>query len=279
LFERAIVRVPEDRQRLRETLGNFTEQPHGRRFRRLFQEKLRRLRWPYEAANDKLTVTGQDGSAYHYLLPSFLNLVQALEASGREFCIVIRTFGRDAPHILNALDMLAKGQHPGYPRRLDMKVNLEPERFQRLAADKFRYLRSDGVELTQERQVYEHWSSSCGAMAVVDDFAFWQVNNYSSSASKLLWFDPRDTRIQHIIFDDNIRVFDEDSIVHFRSFETATDEGTDCPPERLQSLENALFVTADLLESSSDANYFIDRVLQCEVNYDRLCSEFPAVDS
>ncbi|PAA62914.1 hypothetical protein BOX15_Mlig014718g1 [Macrostomum lignano] len=271
LFEKDIVRVPEDRQLLRETLGNFTEQPHGRKFRPIFEANLAKLRWPYKKIDDRLTVTGRDGSAYHYLLPSFLNLVHALDASGREFCVVVRTFGRDAPHILNALDLLRQGLHPGYDKQLSARINLKPESFDRIGRDEFKYFKSDGSVLRSERAVYEHWNSCTGIMAVVDDFEYWQANQYHYTAAKFLWYDPNDSDHQHVMFDDNIRLHDEDNIINVKVFDGPNWEAArDCRPDETAKLEDSLFVPANLIDSIGDPNYFIDRVSQCEANYSQL---------
>ena len=41
--------------------------------------------------------------AHHFLLPAFFNTLSGLRTEGREFALVIRTFGIDAPKVRDAL--------------------------------------------------------------------------------------------------------------------------------------------------------------------------------
>ena len=41
--------------------------------------------------------------AHHFLLPAFFSTLSGLRAEGREFALVIRTFGIDAPKVRDAL--------------------------------------------------------------------------------------------------------------------------------------------------------------------------------
>ena len=70
-------------------------------------------------------------------------------------------------------------------------------------------------------------SSTEGLCGFVDDFKFWQDNTYHHTAGKPLWIDLSDTSVHHVIFDDNIRVTDDDSIVDVRVLDTtASSNGT-----------------------------------------------------
>mmetsp|Transcript_50763 Transcript_50763/g.91147 ORF Transcript_50763/g.91147 Transcript_50763/m.91147 type:complete len:605 (+) Transcript_50763:20-1834(+) len=48
------------------------------------------------------------------LLPSFMNVLRSLKASGRSFSICFRTFGKDLPKIAPEYNALCEGKHPLY---------------------------------------------------------------------------------------------------------------------------------------------------------------------
>lgn len=316
-MERKIVKKAEDRGRLRQVLGNFTTTSDGEPYRELFERHLAHLAWPKDAAEDpKLTVHGNDGRVYHYLLPAFLQLIEHMRLSGREFCVVVRTFGRDAPHILDAISKFKRGEHPSFPgTRPDLPIDPNVHRFKRFVDGGFAYSYAqnycqetvpgeDELQtnlLTSEREIYELWNRCEGVIAVVDDFSYWQRHQYHYTAAKPLWFSQRDRRVQHILFDDNIRVQDDDNILNLcrlvsveadgrrrtlspriasaGSLKPARDERlsprrayVDLEPVLASRYEDVFFVQADLLESTSKHDYFIKKVDLCERNYDSLFS-------
>jgi hypothetical protein len=109
----------------------------------------------------------------------------------------------------------------------------------------------------------------------VDDFNWWQSGGYSHVCGKPFWLDPYDPDVQHIFFDDNLRVTDVDSIVDVRLF----DEGSRSPGstsglarslalDEIGELENVCLVQADLLACTSHVDYFRDKIRDCEKNYE-----------
>ena len=121
-------------------------------------------------------------------------------------------------------------------------------------------------------------SSSEGVCGFVDDFKFWQENGYHHTSGKPLWIDLSDPSVHHVIFDDNIRVTDKDSIVDVRVLDKST--GEDSPSvwrslesDQIERLEDVCLVQADLLQSTENEDYFIEKLLKCERNYDKLLSE------
>ena len=55
------------------------------------------------------------GKGRHFLLPSFFELVLALERAGRDFAIAFRTFGVDLPEVAAEWNSFCMGEHPCYP--------------------------------------------------------------------------------------------------------------------------------------------------------------------
>lgn len=71
----------------------------------------------------ELSVKGEDGRLYHWILPSFFQLLKDLVQEGREFAILFRTFGTDLPRVLRAVHRaLNEGAHPLFPDLPDLKV-------------------------------------------------------------------------------------------------------------------------------------------------------------
>jgi hypothetical protein len=47
------------------------------------------------------TLTRTSARQYHYIIPSFLQLLKHLKETGRSFTLVFRTFGQDLPEVLD----------------------------------------------------------------------------------------------------------------------------------------------------------------------------------
>lgn len=287
-LEGQLARDSEDRARLRRATGDFTQTDLGKKFRSHFDKHLKLLEWHYEeaggtaASDQRLTMVGPGNHRYHYLLPSFVRLISRLHADGREFAIVLRTYGMDASNVLRCIRHIVAGNHPLVPPGgLPISVDRTPGAIRRLVDGRIlceRYGETEKTASTRktiyksEPEIYELLSGSSGILGFVDDFGHWQSNGYGHRAGKPLWVDPRDDRVQHIFFDDNIRVSADDSIVDVRlptpdrrgGFESVVDAA------EMASLENACLVQADLLQIITDLDYFVDKVKACEVNYDDL---------
>lgn len=68
---------------------------------------------------------GEDGQRYHWVLPSFFQLLRDLVTQEADFTIVFRTFGTDLPRVLSAVTRaLTQGAHPLFPDLPDLKVLL-----------------------------------------------------------------------------------------------------------------------------------------------------------
>jgi hypothetical protein len=68
------------------------------------------LRQPESERKSPLFKKGQ-----RRILPSFFELLIHLQASGRTFTIVLRTFGTDLRDVIEEINLFATGEHPSYP--------------------------------------------------------------------------------------------------------------------------------------------------------------------
>lgn len=280
-LERQLAQVPDDRALLRQATGDFTQESLGERFRPSFDKHLRRLRWNHDVPDKMLTMVGCDKCHYHYLLPSFVRLLYKLQADGRDFAIVLRTYGMDARNVLSCLQYIIHGNHPdfdGHSLPIDVRTNPGWVRRNEDGRVEFGVVKegSGTPESETERiyndelQIYDMLSGSRGITGFVDDFVYWQRNSYSHRAGKPFWINLEDDTVQHIFFDDNIRVTADDSIVDVR---LATPDGSGFESidlNRMSEFEDACLVQADLLESIDNVEYFVEKARTCERNYARL---------
>ncbi|XP_074498931.1 uncharacterized protein LOC141772149 [Sebastes fasciatus] len=244
----------------------------GRRFRGILDEHLDLLRWPEGTKGDgELSVKGEGGRLYHWILPSFFQLLKDLVEERRDFAIIFRTFGTDLPRVLRALSRaLNEGAHPLFPDLPDLKLNLNmtpgkircSKRGIVLSRGEDRMSSRDG-----ERGLYQYLSSVEGLGGFNDHFDWWASNSFSIRGGKPLWVDPFDQHVQHIFIDDNIRQNDEDTIVHPKVFldPGGAETRTACTSE----LYDITLVQTDLLQAISHPSYFTRRVHICLENYER----------
>ena len=81
----------------------------GEMFIGVFHALAARLTQPPSEAHP-LFASGQ-----RRILPSFFELLLHLQASGRSFTIVFRTFGTDLRDVMDEMNLFATGRHPSYP--------------------------------------------------------------------------------------------------------------------------------------------------------------------
>ncbi|KAG7472314.1 hypothetical protein MATL_G00107410 [Megalops atlanticus] len=253
-------------------VAGFTSSPAGRRFKGVLEEHLALLRWPAGQQEDReLAVRGEDGKLYHWILPSFFQLLQDLVSQGRDFAVLFRTFGTDLPRVLGTVHRaLSQGSHPLFPNlpALKLSVNLTPGRI-RCSKKGTVLTRADEHVSTRdgERSLYQFLSAVQGLGGFQDHFDWWARNTYSIMGGKPLWIDPFDPNVQHIFIDDNIRQNDEDTIVHPKVF--LDPNGTQTRTASTSELYDICLVQNDLLRAISDLSYFTQRVQICQENYER----------
>ncbi|KAM9656738.1 uncharacterized protein ACIBXB_008983 [Morphnus guianensis] len=253
----------------------FTEAGPGRCFGGLHARHLQLLEWPGRP-HDVFSVQGEPSKRYHLILPAFFRLLDTLHREGRTFSVVFRTFGTDLPRALRAVSCALAGQHPQFPtlRDVALPVDLNPGQ---IRCSKREVVLTRGAErlATREdgRKLYDYFSSFEGIGGFQDHFDWWARNQFSSRGGKPLWIDPHDPSIHHIFIDDNIRLDDEDTIVHPQVF---SERGSSSPRRAPTSeLYDICLVQNDLLEAIADEDYFLRCVRRCEENYDRYlaCTE------
>uniref|UniRef100_A0A8C9SVD6 Si:dkey-32e6.3 n=3 Tax=Scleropages formosus TaxID=113540 RepID=A0A8C9SVD6_SCLFO len=252
-------------------VANFTKTPAGRRFRGLLEEHLAMLRWPAGHKEDRdLSVRGEDGQLYHWILPSFFQLLQDLGSQGREFAILFRTFGTDLPRLLGTLQrVLTQGCHPLFPDlpALKLSINVVPGRIRRSRKGTSLSRAEEHVSYQDgERSLYQYFSSVQGLGGFQDHFDWWARNTYSILGGKPLLVDPYDHRVQHIFIDDNIRQDDKDTIVHPKVF--LEPGATQTRTASTLELYDICLVQNHLLKAISDHSYFTQCVQICLENYE-----------
>lgn len=290
-LEQRMVRIPSDRAHLRNATGSFTKDAIGCTFRPFFERHLELLQWNHDnVADPKLTMTGEDGKLYHYILPSFFKLIHHLYSMGRDFSIIIRTYGMDASNVLACTEYCLQGKrHPTFQESLPLKTDTIPGRITRdcngIQAHKLT-ANPQGRKspfrnncYCTDRDIYNMLGSQTGVSGFVDDFRYWQNNDYHYTAGKPIWVDPFDPTVQHIIFDDNARVTDYDSIVDIRVFEADSDQAHSISTQESCRFSDVCVVQADLLESTSNEDYFIHKVNLCEENYSTLLATYASIES
>lgn len=243
----------------------------GRRFRKVLDEHLDLLCWPDGVKADRdLSVKGEDGRLYHWILPSFFQLLRDLSQEGREFAILFRTFGTDLPRVLKAVSRALDGAHPLFPDLPQLKLSVA------VTPGKIRCSKK-GIVLNRaeqrvssrdgERGLYEYFSSVQGLGGFQDHFDWWAANSFSIRGGKPMWVDPFDKHVQHIFIDDNIRQNDEDTIVNPKVF--LDPGGSDTRIACTSELYDITLIQTDLLRAISDPSYFTQRVHICLENYEK----------
>ncbi len=277
-LEQKLVVIPSDRGTLRRVLGDFTQEKIGEQFFPFFKKHLQLLEWEHSLTDLKLTLTGKEGKLYHYMLPAFFKLIQYLHDSKRDFSVIFRTYGMDAANVLQCFDHSVQGHHPMIRKCIPVSVNRTPGKISRTYDQiQFEEIFNDSGEFkttqiySTDRGIYNRLNAVKGASAFVDDFLFWSTNGFDHKAGKPFWVDLNDTSVHHIIFDDNFRSADADSIVDIRMWDDeSSTKARSLTQEDSVKFENVCLVQADLLESTENINYFIEKVKMCEENYEKM---------
>lgn len=228
--------------------------------------------------DEKLTMKGKSGERYHYILPAFFRLLRHLWRTSRDFAVVLRTYGLDAENVLRSIQHGLAGHHPSLSAPLPIPVNLHPGRVQRSdAGDVEFHVRSpEGLGPTvydRCRDVYDHLNRRTGVGGFVDDYFHWQGEGFHHCAGKPLWIDQSERSVQHIFFDDNIRVSDFDNIVDLRMFESGGVSTRQLSVDETAIFEDMCLVQNDLLQAVEDVEYFIKKLEVCEQKYNNVLAQ------
>lgn len=226
----------------------------------------------------------EEGRRLVTVLPSFWQLLRSLEAEGRDFAVVLRTFGTDGPRVMRAMAAFAAGGHPDHPNGCLAALPAEPPHVQLIrGADSSMSLRlPDGggcgrVLADGEAAVLEHLDEVRGSIAVRDDFPAWRAGDFAAAAGKPHWLERPVTEakpvrdesapiLHRIMFDDHFRPdAPGDSIIDVRACGCGPDgpwlSGSVDP--RIAA-EAGCAVQAELHRAILEVDYFVELVRRCE---------------
>lgn len=279
-LEKKYVKNTTDRTQLRLATGDFTQSDIGKIFHPQFKNHLELLKWLHDFeqnAHNILTMSGKDGQQYNYIVPAVYKCIHHLVENKRDFAIVFRTFGLDAPNVIRSLAHGLKGNHPGFPKPVELPIDTNIGTVKR-SADSPTVFTTTGPNTqcyTGDREIYDMLSKRVGISGFRDDVHYWLENNYHHCTSKPHIIDPFDANVHHIFFDDNFRPFEEDSIVDVRLFESrGAREARSLSNMELAQFENVCLVQADLMKCIEDEDYYLNSVRQCESNYSTFLKRF-----
>lgn len=259
-------------------------------YRPLYEQLAEALRWKREP-NEVFAAGG-----HHFLLPAFFHMLSQLEKQGRDFSVVIRTFGTDIPEVAKCLAAFAEGLHPDFPsknllrlrsaaeqsgwavRRKDRSDPSSPILLRRceeqIGSSGFGKDLTTPEELKYTEEIVEtsipDFLTAGPATCVRDDYFYWKGNNYRPETGKPVWLTLDEENVQHIFFDDNIHNDPDDSIVGIRVRQSASDSFGRLPGEATRRLEGVFLVKAQPVDAILDPDYFLRNIQRCEENFDRL---------
>jgi hypothetical protein len=233
---------------------------------------------------------------FHFILPSFFRMAQALHADGRRFSIVFRTFGVDLPEILGEWNAFCSGKHPLWPHvRMD-GADGRPDRRVVPPHGTGAWTRFAGPRGAREAPIalsvvdratgvvrVARGAKACASaideqtqdgrtLGLQDDWAHWNAQGEADDAGKLLLVtDPAAARgaagaraalsaPHHIFFDDNV----ERTRAHIIDVRCRL-TGRTVPFERARGV---WLVRSEPLHAIRDPRYFLDAVDRCERSLD-----------
>lgn len=263
----------------------------GEMYRPVFEEMAKRLEWKH----DPHPALVEDG--HHFLVPAFFHTLRELARQGRDFSVVLRTFGTDGKRAGAALSAFASGEHPDFPidelsmlpelrleiegshwnvRRVSRDVLQSPITLRRYSPDSEspdygKDLHSPDKtalvqEITEEAEVAEFFSFH-RAVCVRDDYHFWKGHGYLPEAGKPLWITTNDDSVQHIFFDDNIHNQVDDSIVAIRARRSVDATFTSVSGRATAKSEGILLVKVQPVNAVLDADYFLRKIADAEARF------------
>lgn len=276
----------------------------GEIYRPVFEECLTALQWQH-APQATLEADG-----HHRFLPAFFHTLRELARQGREFTVVLRTFGVDLPEVSLALAAFADGLHPDFPIEEAIRDRIKRLRpgeadarwaLRRVDRSDIRsaiqlchyedHLGSEGLgsnlsdasvaipAVLQEvdESVVNQLITSHSVMGIRDDYFFWKGHEYKPEAGKPLWIAADDSSVQHIFFDDNIHDMADNSIVAVRASMAIGDSSGICfhsvSGEATQQLQGCLLVKAQPAVAIRRMDYFLDEIQRCEKNFSSMVQD------
>lgn len=263
----------------------------GEIYRPIFEKMQALLKWPHEP-NKELAPHG-----HHLLLPSFFHTIRELQRRGREFSLVVRTYGTDLPEIAVAISAFASGRHPSFPDAASADLQLDASDARWVLRRRDRTDMRSQIQLSQydnslgteglgsdlgqvptlppaEREIQQEEDivkllAQKRVIGVRDDYFFWKGHGYLPQAGKPCWLTPYDRSVQHIFFDDNIHNDPLDSIVAIRTRGEPDGDFAPLSGEATRGLEGVMIVKARPVDAVLDMDYFLKHIARCEENFSR----------
>jgi len=247
----------------------------GNVYRTHFEKLKRTMRLPEgKKVDERLTHDGR----HFFMIPAFFQTLAKLDASGRDFKVVIRTYGTDGAHIAKAINAWAEGKHPNFEGRtfpsfrIDIDKDLYVGRYKKEDGS-FSLVRAnidgspskDAASLS-EGEVFGMLQNIRPRVQILqDDYFWWRSHGYLPSAGKPLWIDwAKSDELQHIFFDDNIHNDPEDSIVSIRLRKSPTDAFRPLSGESIRRLQGCFLVRVPTVCPIRDEEWFLDKISKCE---------------
>jgi len=283
----------------RQQASRFTETGMpGEIYRPVVEECVLALQWRHAP---KATF---EADGYHRFLPAFFHTLRELARQGRDFAVVIRTFGVDLPNVVLALTAFADGLHPDYPieeairdrirglrpsdadalwalrraDRSDVQSAIQLCHYEDYLGDKGFGSNLSKAEVRLPAILQEVDESSITklfttqrVLCIRDDYFFWKGHECRPEAGKPLWLTVGDSSVQHIFFDDNIHDKADDSIVAVRVRSAAGGSSGSCfhsvSGDATRQLEGCLLVKTQPAVAIRSTNYVLDKIRQCEESF------------
>ncbi len=187
---------------------------------------------------------------------------------GRDFHIVIRTFGYDIEDLMEEMNHFCHGTHFLYP---DTKFNGEDGSVKRTISEdawgKFtRTKESDTLHMKNgdvfhgAADIYEYilkvCSSRSGSVAIQDDWPWWAAHGEADTAGKIHIVPTHKEDEHHIFFDDNVEL-DRAHIIDTRDMKTGD-------PIPFDEAHDVYIVAVNTMEVIENQDYFLERIKVCE---------------
>ena len=243
----------------------------GAGYRGVYDAMEAALRLPADAVGTIDPRLCHDG-VHHFLLPAFFRTITTLAERGREFTVVIRTYGTDVDDVVAALNAYAEGKHATCNAVPGVAIDPADTWHGSYAPDGSFVLTRAGAnaaDLVREDDVVRALEARArgpiASVACTDDYKWWSDHGCAPSAGKPLWITSSELgAVVHIFFDDNIHNIADDSIVAARQRETAGDAFTPLSGEATIALQGVHLVRTPTVEPILNDLWFVEQIDRCE---------------
>lgn len=184
---------------------------------------------------NKIKETLQD----NYVFPSFFRLIRKLREDEVDFRIILRSFGKDMPEVLETI-----------------KATMPNENFAPIGRFKHGQLHLPNHIIERVQDIYSYFKLKGDHLAIQDDWNEWNDHHEHLEYGKKFPLDLQDRNAISLFFDDNIDPNPE-SPTNIVSPINARD-GSQIPIKIL--LERKILLATDTLQAILDEDYFVKAV-------------------